>query len=559
MTRPKAVPGLMVALLVLSGAARAAPPVVPGAGTIIHEAEPVTPPAPSSSGTGLSIESPQSQQPATGAPFAVKTLRITGNTVFEAATLHALVADAEGQELTLSRLHELTTRISDYYHAHGYPLARAIIPAQTVHDGLVSIEVIEARYDSVELDNHSRVRNGLLHATLAPLQSGQLIAQAPLDHVLLLLSDVPGALTTATLKPGDTVGTSALAVQSTAGPAITGDVALDNYGSRYTGNARFGGTVNLIDPLHLGDVLSASALTSGHGMNYGRLGYELLLDGAGLRAGAAYSGLHYELGDSLAALDGTGSAQVASVWARQPLMRTPTVNVYGQIQFDHKRLDDELGASDIRTDRHLNNWTASLAGDWRDAWLTGAVNSWTVAGSAGQVVFDNASAQLTDAATARTQGRFAKGSASVDRLQNLGPQDALNLALSAQWSSANLDESEKLVGGGPYSVRAYDVDALSGDVGYLGSLEYRHILAEAAGGQWQTVAFVDSEHLTANKSPWTAGAHSATFSGAGIGLNFTARARWYVKGFLAVPFGPTPELIGANKSARVWAELGWNF
>ena len=188
-------------------------------------------------------------------PFKVNTLRITGSTVFDAPTLHGLVANAQGKDLTLDELSELAARISDYYHARGYPLARAVLPAQVIRDGVVDIQVIEARYDTISLDNHSRVRDSLLLATLAPLQGGQLIAQAPLDHALLLLSDISGVVVGATVKPGATVGTSALQVNTTAGPLVTGDLTLDNYGDRYTGDVRGGGTVNLIDPLHQGDVL----------------------------------------------------------------------------------------------------------------------------------------------------------------------------------------------------------------------------------------------------------------------------------------------------------------
>jgi hemolysin activation/secretion protein len=550
---------LLSALALVSPAAHGAPPVVPGAGTILQEIQPVTPPAPASNGTGLRIEPEHGAPPPASSPFAVKAVRITGNTAFEAGSLHALIGDAEGQELTLPQLNALAARLSNYYHAHGYPLARAIIPAQTIRDGVVTIAIIEAQYGSISLENRSRVRDALLHSTLSALRTGQLIAQAPLDHALLLFSDIPGVLTSATLKPGEAVGTSDLVVQSASGPAVTGNVDLDNYGNRYTGNARLGGTVNLIDPLQCGDVLSVNGLSSGSGLNYGRIGYETLLDGEGTRAGAAYSTLHYILGNSLTALDGHGTAQVASLWSKRPFVRTPTLNIYAQLQFDHKRLDDELGAGDIHTDRHLNDWTASLAGDWRDAILAGAVSSWTVATTVGRLGFDNADAQFSDAATAHKRGRFSRWSASLSRLQSVGPQNALYVALSGQATNGNIDASEKLIAGGPYSVRAYDTGALSGDTGYLGSLEYRHELGPVDAGRWQVIGFLDSEHLSVNRSPWTASTNSATLSGAGFGLNFAARFQWYAKAYLAAPFGPTPVLVGSEKSVRVWVETGWNF
>ena len=58
----------------------------------------------------------------------------------------------------------------------------------------MQIRVIEARYGKITLDNHSRVSDGLLQATLSSLKAGQEVSQAPLDHDLLLLSDIPGVV-----------------------------------------------------------------------------------------------------------------------------------------------------------------------------------------------------------------------------------------------------------------------------------------------------------------------------------------------------------------------------
>jgi len=531
---------------------------VPGAGSILQQTQPALPPAPSSSGTGLAIEQPGGSTLPPSAPFLINGIQLSGNSAFASATLHALIAEAEGRSLTLQQLGQVVSRISDYYHSHGYPLARAIIPAQTIQGGLVRVEVIEARYGRVELVNRSRVVDALLQTTLATLQPGQAVAQAPLDHALMLLSDVPGVAVGATLMPGQTVGTSDLQVDTTPTSAVTGNLALDNYGNRYTGRARLGGTVSLIDPARVGDTLSLSGLASDD-MNYGSLSYEALLDGAGTRLGGAYSALHYILGDPLAALDGHGSAEVESLWLKHPFVRTPDVNFYGQIQYDHKQLDDAIGASDLHTDRHLNDVTASLAGDLRDGLLTGGVNTWSLGWTSGRLGFDDASAQLADAETADAQGRFSLWNANVSRLQRVSQSNSLYVAISGQWSNANLDPAEKMVAGGPYTVRAYDMGILSGDSGILASAELRHELGVLLRGPLQLVAFADTEHLTINHSVWAGGPNSATLSGAGLGLNWSWPGKWSAKACVAAPVGARPALISDNDSVRVWLALSKGF
>lgn len=553
-------PILALLLLAQSLLAQAAGSVSSGAGSILQQINPVEPPAPSSTGTGLTIEQGGAATLPPSAPFMVKVIQITGNTQFDTKTLHALVMDAEGQSLTLTQLNELAARITDYYHDHGYPLARAIIPAQTITDGQVQVEVIEARYGKINLDNHSRVNDALLQSTLSPVQSGQVIGQAALDRSLLLLSDIPGVVPGATLKPGEAVGTSDLVVEVAPGPAVTGNVALDDYGNRYNGRARLGGTVSFINPLHHGDVLSASGLSSGSGMSYGRISYESLLNGPGTRMGGSYSALHYILGDTFASLNGHGTAQVGSLWIKHPLVRSREVNLYGQIQFDRKELRDHIDLTSIRTDRHLDNWTASLSGDRRDTILSGGINTWNVGLTSGRVGFDDATAQQSDAATANTQRSFSKWTVNLGRLQSLSQKDGLYLALSGQWANTNLDASEKMVAGGPFTVRAYDMSAVSGDTGVLGTAELRHDLGWVGRGQqWQAVGFIDTEHVMVSKNTWAAGTNDATLSGAGVGLDWAWPGQWTAKAYIATPIGPIPVLVASTASARAWVEIGKGF
>ena len=534
-------------------------PALPSAGTILQEAKPPGLAAPAPSGTGLIIDKADTGSLPPSAPFLVQRLEITGNTLFATPTLLALVAGVPGQSLSLPQLGQQAGLITDYYRSQGYPLARAIIPAQTILNGVVRIEIIEARYGKISLDNSSAVNDSLLRATLSPLQSGQAISQAGLDQALLLLSDIPGIVATASLKPGQSVSTSDLGVSTTPGPAVSGNVVLDNYGNRYTGRARIGGTINLINPLQHGDILSLSGLSSGGAMNYGRIAYETLLNGHGTRLGGAYSVLRYTLGEPLAALGANGTAQVQSLWAKHPLVRSRDINLYGQLQLDQLQLRDRIDTSAIRTDRQLDNWTLSLSGDARDALLSGGVSSWSLGWTSGRVGFDDAAAKLADAGTAKTQGGFSKLNASLTRLQTLSPSTGLYLTFSGQWASTNLDASQKMSAGGPYTVRAYDTGAVSGDTGHLASIELRHSLGAALGGKWQAVVFVDSARVQVNKNTWVTGTNSATLSGAGLGLNWVGPAQWSARAYVAKPIGTHPLLVAGSASARGWVELRRGF
>ncbi|WP_292433332.1 ShlB/FhaC/HecB family hemolysin secretion/activation protein [Methylobacter sp.] len=556
----------MASLLALAPLAVQAEPVAPNSGSMLQQIKPVTPPPPSPTGTGLTIQGSSAGKLPESAPFAVKSIQITGNAMIDVQTLHTLVADTEGQSITLPQLGELADRITAYYYDHGYPLARAYIPAQTIQSGIVRIEVMEAKYGQIQLDNRSGVDDALLNDALATLHSGLTIGQSGLDHALLLLSDIPGVTATSTLKPGAAVGTSDLVVDASAAPAVTGNLVLDDYGNRYTGRPRAGGIVNWINPLHHGDVLSLSGLTSGSDMNYGRLAYESLVNGLGTRLGAAYSALDYTLSGSLSALEARGTAQVGSVWGLHPLVRSRDFNLYGQIGYDRMELRDRVDASDIKTYRHLDNGTISVSGDARDSLLSGGINTWIFGWTGGHVAFDNDEAQFADRATAKTQGLFSKWNANLSRLQSLSQKDGLYLAFAGQWAQDNLDSSKKMIVGGPYTVRGYDMGAVSGDSGYIGTAELRHDLSSGPFGQFQVVGFIDSAQVTINQNPWTGGTNRATLSGAGAGLNWLGpKLHWVgasqlnARAFVATPVGPVPELVGKTDDVRAWLEMGMRF
>jgi len=538
-------------------AAAPAPPVapaVPDSGNLLQQITPNTAPAPSPTGTGLTIERESGATAPSSEAFTVTSLTIAGNTRIDTAALHALVADAEGKSLTLAQLAAVADRITDYYHKHNYPLARAIIPAQTIRAGAVTIQVLEASYGMVTLTNKSHVTDSLLESTLAPLHGGEVIEQSEMDHVLLLLSDVPKIEVNAVIKPGEGVGTSDLDVTTLAGPRLTGVASVDDYGNRYTGRERLAGSVSLIDPLDHGDFLTLSGLTSGDRLNYARASYEVTLNGLGTRVGGAYSALHYFLGDGLVALDAHGTAGVGSVWAKQPLMRSEAVNLYAQVQYDALRLRDEIGASTIETYRHLNDFTASLTGDARDALWAGGVSTLDLGVSGGNVVFDNDAAQAADAASARTRGGYTKVNLNLARLQKLSASNGLYLSFAGQWTADNLDSSQKMIAGGPYTVRSYDLGVVSGDTGYLGTAEFQHDLG-AWCGQWQAATFIDSEHVVINKTPWVPGPNSANLSGAGLGLNWAGPYQFSARAYIAARFGGVSTVVPDSSSVRVWVEL----
>jgi hemolysin activation/secretion protein len=109
-------------------------------------------------------------------------------------------------------------------------------------------------------------------------------------------------------------------------------------------------------------------------------------------------------------------------------------------------------------------------------------------------------------------------------------------------------------------VRGYDTAALSGDLGYFGSVELRRDLDVIWHGQWQGIAFIEHAHLIINQTRWTSeagGPNRASLSGVGAGLNWSGLDQWNARLGIGVPVGATPP--GLNSKARAWLDIAKGF
>ncbi len=394
----------------------------------------VPPPAalPQATKPEVTVTRPESESGAAGPTFQVEHIDISGVTDVPLADLRSIVAPSEGKMLSLADLQRLANVITARYQRAGYPFSQAYVPAQTIRDGHVSIAVLEAHYDNIILKNSSRVRDFIPQVTLSDLKIGMPVEQGSLDRVLLLLSDLPATQVKGTLRPGQTPGASELQVDMTPAAALNGNVSADDYGNAATGRERLNANVNLLEPLGVGDVLSASALTAGRGMNYGRLGYQLPLDDTTTQIEAHVSTLGYELvHGSEVPLDARGIASVVGFGLDQVLLRSTAANFSARITYENTRLDDRIEISDIRNDRHTEDLHTVVTGSVNDR--TG-VTGFSVGLTVGHVVYDDAIALKVDSDGAHAEGRFTKYVLSLSRLQQIIDKTSLFASVSRRAS-----------------------------------------------------------------------------------------------------------------------------
>jgi hemolysin activation/secretion protein len=534
-------------VLAVCGSAVAQPAVPPSPGQILRDIERSLPSRPMSAPEGGNIEVPEA--PAATPESLQQTLtvrgyRLVGNTVFDEKALLELIANHTGS-LSLRDLQAAAEELTRYYRSRGFLVARVYVPQQQIQDGMVTLAVLEGRYDRMDTHGSARVSNDRVRRTIGSATcpsgtecQGALINRDALERGLLVLNDTPGAHAAARLSPGTETGTSSLDLDVTRLPLLSGSATLDNNGDYYTGGLRAGANLWVSSPAGIGDQLSLQGLGSvihGH-LGYGALGYSVPLGYNGLRFAVRGWDMYYKLGDAYSPLNNHGIAYGGDATLSYPIIRSQSANLYGTLSYGERRFHDYADAvklSDLR--RISGRVEAGLSGDFQDE-LFGVpgFNTHSVVYVEGRVGLDP-TLTASDALSARTAGHYDKVTLALSHLQTLWWRSVLYVRLLGQSSSKNLDAYEKFTLGGADAVRAYPAGDSLTDKAMLYTVEWRQGLGQALNGPVEGVVFYDHASGHTNATPWQTGSNSVTLHGVGGGLNWTLSQQTLLRSYVAFP------------------------
>jgi hemolysin activation/secretion protein len=508
----------------------------------------------------IRIEPPPGEAKADTAPFFVASFRVTGATVFPEQRLAALLGEPQ-RPMRLSEVQALADRITELYRQHGYIVARALLPAQDVRDGIVEVRVVEGRYERIDINNASRVSERRIRGLLGAVSEDALVHGPSLERAVLLISDLAGIQATATLEPGTQPGYTNLVLEIVPARATEYDVSLDNGGSRFTGRYRLSAGATLNGPLNIGDRLSLRALVSGQNLSFVRLAYEAPVGVSGLRAIAYTSETDYHLGDQFTALGASGTARNVGAVFAYPLMRSADRNLRVQLGAEARQLDDRIDAFQVHNEKNLGLLQWGGAGDARDGFLGGGITAIQALLTHGRVDLHTPELAASDATTARTQGHFQKLFLGANRLQLVTARLRLGLNYTGQLASRNLDSSEKLSVGGITGVRAYPAGEAAGDNVHLLQAELRYNAGTWGSAQLSPLVFFDYARSRINHQVWDgfSGRNVRTLSDAGVGAEWANPGIWFIRGWYAHKLGSEEATADRDRAFRLWFQVGMLF
>ncbi|MGL5834895.1 MAG: ShlB/FhaC/HecB family hemolysin secretion/activation protein, partial [Waterburya sp.] len=127
---------------------------------------------------GTSICNSKADSPSPEALIKVKQIKITGNKVFSDHQLKNIIPFREGQAVTIEKLFQLQSKLSNYYVNQGYISSGAFIASQETTNGVIEVQVIEGTLAQAEIKGLSRFQKSYFINRLPlgkPLKKNQLL------------------------------------------------------------------------------------------------------------------------------------------------------------------------------------------------------------------------------------------------------------------------------------------------------------------------------------------------------------------------------------------------
>jgi hemolysin activation/secretion protein len=535
--------------------AQAVPPAAPTPGAV-QSSLPAKPAQPKP-GTAPAVQTPAAPAPGVspgGPAVLVRGFQITGNTVFSAAELQAELTPWFGKRQTLAQLYEAADKLTEFYHRHGYGLAYVSLPAQTLSNGTVRLQVVEGRIGNIAIQGNDRTSNDTLIKRVGNIHTGDVYSDAAMERAALLLNDLPGVQARAVLSPGQQFGTSDVLFKVQETP-YSGDVSVDNYGRSVIGRWRLNADVSVNSLTGHGDQLTAAVTHSaGNLLNFGKLGYSVPVGPAGGTLTAGWNRAVYRVGGSLfGPLDISGSTQNGSLNYLYAQERTQHESFYWGLGATHNTSDTNTsGTRVVTTNINLLQFTTFYTRSHADfSYYTLAGNLWT----------NGKRNDGTKNSAERLRLQF--DASDVKPFANLW---RFIVSGSLAYSPDPLVDTDKFSLGGPDNIRGFLPAEQRGDRGVFGSMELQRMFAVgglpmALGGFVDTgkvwnLAYLtvpaNSRGLTSVGAEWLAGPASGSW-------NLRLQLAWAVGGYRPSDDTPDRAVHNADRGPHVWFTFGTRF
>lgn len=475
----------------------------------------------------------------------VGAVNVEGGREIARAVFAPVIERFIGQAADANGLRAIARAISEAARTEGYVFASAMIPAQDVASGTVTVRLDPGAVDTVRVTGS---RSGRLQRTL-DLIRGHAVRKAVLERQLLLAGDIPGIIIETTRFVREPKGN--VLIVDVREDRVAGSMGMDNYGSRELGPARARLRIDLTGLMD-GDNLTVQAVATPlqpKELAYVSARYAKTLDNHGTQLGIAASAGQTRP-DYANGADVRGDSRYAAVFASHPLVRTNKTSLWVNAELAYLNVRQTLSGT-LRQRDELVTFTlgTTLTTKIGGGRLWGGIGLVQGLGFAGTTREGDTMSSRADGS-----GRFAKATLWLDWKRSISEQVSLRLAANGQVASRPLLAAQELGVGGPGFGRAFDFSERFGDNGVLGMAELREQWGKPLGFDWvQLYQFVDGGYVSNLRGGFGSGTRVSAGGGVRAGVGKTSLG---VEA--AFPISDDREATG-NRRPRINLTVGQDF
>ena len=504
---------------------------------------------------------------------------------------------------SIGELQEVADEVTRYYRSKGLILSTAVIPVQTITDGVVDIQVFIGRLGRVVAEGNKKYDLETLEKPFSKL-IGQPVTQHEIEEALLVLTDFAGLSVFGVFRPGIKVGEADIVLKVQQEKSYDVDYRVDTHGLKETGLNRFRTIAHWNNPTGSADRITVTLQQSYNPKmnNYWSIDYKLYL-GRGYTFGTGVFRNFFRIGGDLAANKIAAETINRSFYLEKSFTRGRQRNFSSRLTLTQKKSRTQTQSVQTNMDR-LTVLALAMNYDSVDTihplrpiyralfkdtpegyggglnflnvtWSRGFNNVLGAMGSSGDQfvsLSESRSGRRGNSAGEFAEGQFEKVTLSYQRLQLLAKGQSLMFATEAQWSNDILSNQELYSIGGPENVRGFpDAQGLF-DRAFFFKLEYilnapfglasRPAFMNRTWGEvLQFSVFYDFATATKNdplsNTDVTEQNRWINYKSIGLGLRFNVPGRINSRLMYANKIGV--DQPNDNRYGRLWADFTYSF
>ena len=481
----------------------------------------------------------------------VREIRVIGSTVFSAEELAKVTAPYQNRELTAEDLEALRIALTLLYVNRGYVNSGAILPDQTITDGVMTFRIVEGELTQVELEGNRWFRSSYLEKRFSLAAGPPLNINSLQERLQLLLEDPRISRLNAQLRPGLRPGEGILDVRVEERTPYKLWSEYNNYQSPSVGENRGIITVEHQNLTGNGDIATA---------RYGRSkGLDPLLDFRYSLPFTAYDttlSLQYRknsfanVEEPFVDLDIKSKSDIYGITLRQPIYRTLNSEVALDLTGEYLSHKTFLLGVPFKLTPGANQQGESFVTALRPGleWVYRTQNQVIAARSRLSFGLDALGATINN--NGEPDGRFVAWLGQFQWVRRLPVLDTqLIFRTDVQLSDDALLSLEQIAVGGRYSVRGYRETTLLRDSAVLTSVEMRVPLIRNTpwADYLELASFIDFGRAWNKRQPTP---DPPDISSVGVGV------RWALTFLWPVPVRPQFELYWGYRLRQVGTSGG---